>query len=541
VNTPPELINHPFIAYQAGVIAKLENLHAGVVHNLGKAVITLTKASESYQARIQDLESQLKWFQKNVFGKKSERRVPQEMPSSAEQLPLLEVPATSESVVVKTTEVEKHTRKKSIKVIPANNCGESALRFGPEVRIEEVPIANPATIGLTPDQYEIIETRVQDKLCQEKSVYYVKRYTQPVVKLRATGEVKSPPAVERIIDSAIADLSVLVGTCLDKGLYHLPLYRQHQRMARAGITISRGTLTTWASGFIDLFTLVYNAQQLSILDGSVLSMDETPYKIGQENGKMKNQYLWFMYGDKDEVLIHPNEHRSAAVVEQLLKNSFKGTLLVDKLSSYQAAAKKLDLIVAHCWAHARRYFVEAEEHEPLASKAALDRIRQIYKLEMDTPKNSKASLRVRSEQIKPLVESFFDWLVLEHARIDSLPSTNYSKAVNYALEAKAELMVFLANPAVPIDNNHTERQIRPLVLGRKNFLFCWSELGATQLAILQSLLLTCQLHRVDPWEYFTDVAIRISAHPRSQIEELTPRRWKMLFSKNNTTSSINAA
>jgi len=184
VNTPAELTDHPFVVYQAGVITKLTE--------------TYQKSLESHQARIQDLESQLKWFQKNVFGKKSERRVPQEMPSSAEQLPLLDVPATSgESVVVKTTEVEKHTRKKSIKVLPANNCGESALRFGPEVRIEEIPVANPATIGLTPDEYEVIETRVQDKLCQEKSVYYVKRYKQPVVKLRATGEVKSPVAHNR--------------------------------------------------------------------------------------------------------------------------------------------------------------------------------------------------------------------------------------------------------------------------------------------------------------------------------------------------------
>jgi len=312
-------------------------------------------------------------------------------------------------------------------------------------------------------------------------------------------------------------------------------------MTRAGITVSRGTVMSWVGGFIDLFTLIYNAQQLSILDGTVLSMDETPYRIGRADGKMTNQYLWFMYGDKDEVLIHPNEHRSADVVEQLLKNSLKGTLLVDKLSSYQAAATKLELTVAHCWAHARRYFVEAEEHEPLASKAALDSIREIYKLEMNAPKDSNARLRVRVEQIKPLVERFFDWLVAEHTRIESLPKTNYSKAVNYALGAKAELMVFLSNPEVPIDNNHTERQVRPLVLGRKNVLFCWTELGATRLAILQSLLLTCQLQGVDPWTYFTDVATRITSHSKSKIDELIPRRWKTLFDKNNTTSSSNAA
>jgi len=102
-------------------------------------------------------------------------------------------------------------------------------------------------------------------------------------------------------------------------------------------------------------------------------------------------------------------------------------------------------------------------------------------------------------------------------------------------------MVFLSNPDVPIDNNHTARQVRPLALGRKTFLFCWTELGAKRLAILQSLLLTCQLQGVDPWRYFTDVTTRISSHPISKIDELIPRRWKTLFDKNNTQTSLNAA
>jgi len=186
--------------------------------------------------------------------------------------------------------------------------------FGPEVRIEVVKLPNPATLGLDPSEYEVIDTRIQDKLCQEKGSYYVIRYEQPVVKLKNTGETKSPPAVERVIDSSIADVSVLVGLCIDKGLYHLPLYRQHQRMTQQGITVSRATVMNWAGSFIDLFFPVHNAQQKSVISGSVLSMDETPYPIDRADGKMRRQYLWFLYGDKDEVLIHPNESRSSAVV-----------------------------------------------------------------------------------------------------------------------------------------------------------------------------------------------------------------------------------
>ncbi len=305
--------------------------------------------------------------------------------------------------------------------------------------------------------------------------------------------------------------------------------------------LSRATVVSWAGSFIDLLFPIYNSQQLSILDGKVISMDETPYKIGHSDGKMNNQYLWFMYGDKDEVLVHPNESRSAAVIEGLLTNSFKGTLLSDKFSAYEAAAKKLGLEVAHCWAHARRYFVEAEEAEPSSSKEAIDKIRKIYELESTAPPQPEKLLDYRLEQIKPQVDDFFQWLELKLPRLQGLPRTKYTKAVHYAMSAKAQLSVFLNNPGVPLDNNHTERQIRPLVIGRKNFLFCWTELGAERLAVLQSLLLTCQLHGVDAWEYLTDVAHRVSTHPASKVHELTPRVWKTLFSKAATATEILAS
>ena len=141
-----------------------------MISELTKSFQNSLKTIESHQARIKELESQLKWFQKNVFGQKSERRVPEEMPTTSKQMSLLEVPTKPPTeVVVQKTEVAAHTRKKSIKQIHENDCGESGLRFGPEVRVEEVEVVNPATIGLTPEQYDVIDTRVQDKLCKEKS------------------------------------------------------------------------------------------------------------------------------------------------------------------------------------------------------------------------------------------------------------------------------------------------------------------------------------------------------------------------------------
>lgn len=493
------------------------------------------KISESFQSRINELEKQVNWFKQQLFGAKSERRIEEIFPSIGTQLKLpLDIPEVSQSAVAAVTTVASFERKKSNKQIPDDKASISGLRFGAEVRVEEVPIANPGTAGLSESEYEVINERVTERLCQEKSAYYIKRYRQPVIKLKENGKIVEPAAPEAVINSPYADISVLVGLVVDKFAYHLPLYRQHQRMLQASIILSRGTLTTWVHTFIDLFIPVYQAQKSSVLSSKLLSMDETPHKAGRRNGagKMSVCYYWFLYGDQKEVIIENSVSRGTEVVRNLLLDKFTGILLSDGYPVYDSIVAELQLQHAHCWAHARRKFIEAEHQEPVSSRQAVALIREIYDKEAQAPDERDKRLEFRLKYIKPLVDKFFAWLHEESKRLDGLPKTSYSDAVNYALPREASLRVFLSNPDVPIDNNHTERAVRPLVMGRKNYLFCWSELGAEKVAIIQSLIITCQLHDIDPWEYLTDVAQRISTHPALQVEDLTPRLWKNLFTKN---------
>jgi hypothetical protein len=321
---------------------------------------------------------------------------------------------------------------------------------------------------------------------------------------------------------------------VDKFMYHLPLYRQHQRMKAQGITVSRASLTQWVHDFIDLFEPVYDALHQSIVSCKVVSMDETPHKAGTSKGKMQQCYYWFLYGQSKEVYIHHNKSRSRQVAKDLLLDGFKGTLLSDGFSVYDSVAKELVLEHANCWAHARRKFIEAEAQEPALTESAVTAIRLIYEKEAAAPKDDKQKyLDFRHKEIKPLVDSFLDWLEREHHRIEGLPGNKYSKAINYTFKRRASLSVFLTNPEVPLDNNHTERAIRPIVLGRKNYLFCWSEIGAEKVAIIQSIILTCQLHGIDPWEYLTDVAPQISKD-YSCAASLTPRLW---LEKRNLTDT----
>ena len=519
-------------------ILQSENVALKVTLTTLEATLALlNKAQESYLAKISELENQVRWFKKQIFGPKSERRADDVLPLvGTTQLKLFELPAKPE-LPAETTTIKEYTRKKSPKIIPDDNASESGLRFGSEIEVKEIEVPNPVIAGLEESQYEVLGENVSEKLCQRKGSYYIERRRQQRIKVKESGKILEDKAPDRTISSPYADISVLVGMCVDKFQYHMPLYRQHQRMAAQGVFLSRGSLSNWIHEFIELFRPVYEAQKRSVLESLVLSMDETPHKAGRRNGggKMSTCYYWFLYGDRKEVIIHNSQTRSSEVIKELLGN-FKETLLTDGYPAYESIVKELLLKHANCWSHARRYFVEAEEQEPLSSKKAVDLIRQLYALEDAGPPEKEKLLAYRIKYLKPVVDQLFEWLKEEQARISKLPKTSYSKAVQYALNREGSLRVFLTNPDVPMDNNHTERAVRPIVLGRKNYLFCWTEVGAEKVAIIQSLIYTCQLHGINPWDYLTDVGVRVSTHPASKVEELTPRVWKQKFSATVTAS-----
>ena len=187
---------------------------------------------------------------------------------------------------------------------------------------------------------------------------------------------------------------------------------------------------------------------------------------------------------------------------------------------------------ALCWVHARRGFVKAQDVEPERAQTALDWIAQLYEYEdaiQDQQLEGTAKLRLRSERSKPVVDALFAWLEQELVQSALLPTNPFTKAALYALERQRGLEVFLADPDVPLDTNHLERALRVIPMGRKNWLFCWTEVGAHQVGQIQSLVATCVLHDVDPYTYLVDVLQRIAEHPQSKVNQLTPRLWKEHF------------
>jgi hypothetical protein len=363
-----------------------------------------------------------------------------------------------------------------------------------------------------------------------------------VVKRRDTGEITCPPAPPTVLERSYADVSLLAGMLVDKFRYHLPLYRQHQRMRAAGITVSRASLTNWVHRTAELLEPIYQAQVASVRGSTVLAMDETPIRAGRKaKGKMRTAYFWPIYGDRDEVIFPYASSRAHSHVEAFL-GEFEGTLLTDGYGAYPAYAEQRAKVEhALCWAHTRRGFVKAEDVEPDRVARALDFIGQLYAIESEIREKERvgeAKLQVRGDRSRQVVAEFFAWLKEELARSALLPRNPFTVAANYALERRRGLEVFLADPDVPIDTNHLERTLRPIPMGRKSWLFCWTELGAERVGQVQSLITTCVLQGVDPYTYLVDVLQRIATHPSARVAELTPRRWKEHFADEPMRSAL---
>lgn len=475
----------------------------------------------------EDLRRQLEWLKRQVFGPKSERRVT--LPE--EQLTLGET-STEAPAAVPTLPVRSHQRKRSQAPVAT---GESGVRFDPSVPVKVIEVPNPELDGLPADSYTKIKEVVSERLVQKPASFEVRRYVREVVKLE-DGRIVCPPAPTAVLERCLADVSLLANLVVDKMRYHLPLYRQHARMAAAGIHLSRVTLTNWFHRTAELLSPIHEAQMVSILESEVLLMDETPIRAGpgkKKKGRMKTGYFWPVYGDRDEIAFPFSPTRSHRVVVETL-GGYSKTLVSDGYEAYERYAEKTKgLVHGQCWAHVRRKFLEAEPSEPELCGRVLDWIATLYEHEAMIRDWEDEKRQVhRGEHAKPVVDRIFEELKQAFEDRILLPRSPFTQAANYALERETALRVFLDHPGVPVDTNAVEREIRPVAVGRKNWLFCWTEVGARYLGILQSLVSTCRLQGVDPYTYLVDVLQRIDSHPQIQVHQLTPRLWKTNFADN---------
>jgi len=532
------------VAAEASIDASIDwqAMPAGLRPAVQAALKSRDQRIAKLEGELATLKAQLDWLRRQVFGSKSERQIAdlaQQLPLSDLQAPVPEVPQADEPM----TAVSKHRRPRSD--FAADGVDRS---FFDAQRVEVVPIEvpNDEVAGLSPDQYEVVSVKTSHRLAQRPGSYVVLEYRRRVIKRHDTGTLHCPPAPQGVLEGSRADVSFVVGLMVDKFCWHLPLYRQHQRLLAAGFKLSRQWLTQIVQQAGRLLEPIYEAQLESIRASRVKAMDETPIKAGHAGpGKMKTAYYWPVYGEQDEVCFEYCESRRHEHADEVLGPARPGmVLLSDGYGAYKAWAKKTGAVHAECWVHTRRQFFEAKQAAPPQAQQAQQLIGKIYEVEEEIRRRGLSGSDKRLHRLthaKPRVERFFAWVDEQLAGQGLLPSNRLTQALNYARVRRDALQVFLDDPDVAPDTNHLERALRVIPMGRRNWLFCWSEVGAEIVGIAQSLIVTCKLHDIAPATYLTDVLQRVGQHPAARVAELTPRLWKQHFAANPLRSDLHAS
>lgn len=324
-----------------------------------------------------------------------------------------------------------------------------------------------------------------------------------------TGVVTAPGPMKLVPGGRYA-LNFGVEVAYMKYLGHLPLERQVQMMRHEGLQVTTATLFDQIDALGTALTPTFLAIWEILQGETVLRADETPWAV-LSNGHTENErfYAWCAVGSQ-YVAYRLLDTRSKDGAATIL-GAFAGTLMVDGLTSYPAAAKgepgaAPKFKVANCMTHARRKFLECEPHVPAESKFALDLIGELYRIEREGKEPGANLGTLRNEKSRPLIDELFTWAKAQQVRSDLLPSSGLAKALGYLVNHEAGLRVFVDDPAVPIDNNESERAMRAPVLGRKNHYGSRSRRGTETAAILYTLVESAKRAGVPPKEYLEAAA-----------------------------------
>lgn len=332
------------------------------------------------------------------------------------------------------------------------------------------------------------------------------------------------------IPQSIASPGLLAAVIDAKFNRHMPLYRQEAMFSEANLTVTRGTLSHWLIKSSELLTPLVKLMESDIQNNDVAFADETPLQVLKEKGRSPTQksYMWLFIGghpDKRAFVYQYHPTRSHQVVFRFFED-FRGYLHADCYKAYVALGKKEVIHHVACWAHARRYFVDiakAQKKKGLAHQV-VDLIGQLYQIERELKDKSATPPQVfmtRIQKARPILLQIK--ALLDEHQLKIPPQSPIGTALFYSLTHWEALNVYLYDGRLEIDNNRSERSIKPFVIGRKNWLFHGNEIGAQAGSILFSLIETCKQHHVNAFSWFKYVLTNIQqAETVEQLEKLLP-------------------
>lgn len=377
---------------------------------------------------------------------------------------------------------------------------------------------------------------VAEKLDYQPGVFTVERHVRGKWACRCCQKLLQAPVPPHVIDKGIPTSGLLAHLLVAKFMDHLPLYRQEHIFERAGHLIARSTLAQWVGECGAQLQPLVQALADELRRHEVLHADETPVAMLKpkhlSDGKTHRAYIWSYCttsaNPTKAVVFEFCETRSGENVREFLKldtpRAWQGTLVTDGFSGYTATTTK-GVTSAQCMAHARRKFNDLwANHRSEVGRKALRYHQCLFRIEREIEElPSDERRRIRQRKSRRVLAVFHRWLLAQRQLVP--PGSATMKAIDYSLKRWAELTRFVEDGDVPISNNWVENRIRPIALGRANWLFAGSLRAGKRAAAIMSLLHSARVNGHEPYAYFKDVLERLPTHPANRIDELLPHRW----------------
>ena len=471
------------------------------------------------QAKIDKLTHELATLKRWKFGRSSELL-------NAGQISLLDETIDADIAAIEQ-ELENLAPPPKAETAPRQQPKRAALPAGlPRVDIHHEPDSITCGCGC---QLKRVGQDVSEKLDYTPGVFTVEQHIRGKWACTQCQTLIQAPVPAQIIDKGIPTAGLLAQVLVAKYSDHLPLYRQERIFGRAGVALPRSTLAQWVGICgVQLQPLV-DALKTEILSHAVVHADETPVEMLKPgNKKTHRAYLWAYapgaFEDLRAVVYDFCESRAGEHARTFL-GEWRGSLVCDDYAGYKAGFVS-GITEAGCMAHSRRKFFDlsVSSKSQIAGQACAY-ISQLYDVEREVKHLSAAErLQRRQRESKPLARAFHQWMLLQRQRITDGSAT--AKALDYSLKRWSALTLFLDDAQLPIDNNWVENQIRPIAIGRNNWLFAGSLRAGQRAAAVMSLIQSAKLNGHDPYAYLKDVLARLPTQKNSQIEELLPHRWQ---------------
>ena len=497
----------------------------------------LVEQNEKLVAEVKNLTAQIAWLKRKLFGRTSEKKEPYDpsMDLFADYFKDQEQQAepTKEEAEKKIEKESKEDRKQAKKN---------------RQMLEGLPVLETETLepeGIDLSKYRRIGEEITQVIEHKPGMLYIRQIIRPKYALINDG-IGLPEEGEKMMAIApmpllpiyrsMAGPSLLTELLLQKYEYHLPFYRQIQELKHLGMRqVSESTVDGWFSQTACLLRPLYDVLKEEVMRSDYNQADETTTPvIDREKHKAAKEYLWMVRAVMERLVVfyYEDGSRAGAVIRELAKN-FKGYLQCDGFAGYETAFKtNPDVQLVHCMAHIRRYFEQALNENKEPAEHALKEIQLLYRIEQlcdqDPEMTPEKRQQKRQELAKPIMLSMKAWMESEGVKYGE--KTAMGKAITYAYTRWDNMMRYLDDGRIHIDNNLAENAIRPITLGRKNYLFCGNHAAAENMAIICSLLATCKAHDVNPRNYLNDIIAKMPYLKDANEEtllELLPHKWKL--------------